>query len=93
MLLSIGMFIYSERGTQGCIAIHRGSENVIDPSKTIKGFKGDIIILAQFEINIIISEGLATLRPNLVTGTRLYFKGWLGIAREAKMIQAHPCDT
>ena len=28
---------YSERGTQGCIAIHRGSENVIDPFKTIKG--------------------------------------------------------
>ncbi len=22
---------YSERGTQGCNAIHRGSENVIDP--------------------------------------------------------------
>ncbi len=29
--------IYSERGTQGCNAIHRGSENVIDPFKTITG--------------------------------------------------------
>ena len=53
--------LYSERGTQGCIATHRGSENVIDPFKTIKGIKRKMI-----------SEGLATLHPNLVTGTRLY---------------------
>ena len=56
---------YSERDTQGCIAIHRGSENVIDPYR--KDLKGNNIIYY-----LEISEGLATLRPNLVTGTRLY---------------------
>ena len=38
--------MYSERATQGCNAIHRGSENVIDPFKTIKLFKKEIIILS-----------------------------------------------